>query len=68
MVVGIYKSRCYHMPFSINGFFTFYRRFCYRNDFTVFNDSDCKPGDLLDFGETVSGPAIAQPAESDGLA
>ena len=29
---------------------------------------DCKPGDLLDFGESVSGPAIAQPAESDGLA
>ncbi len=29
---------------------------------------DCKPGDLLDFGECASGPAIAQPAESDGLA
>ena len=29
---------------------------------------DCKPGDLLNFGETVAGTATAQVAESDGLA
>ena len=29
---------------------------------------DCKPGDLLDFGETNPGTPTAQPAESDGLA
>ncbi len=29
---------------------------------------DCKPGDLLDFGEAATGAASAQPAERDGLA
>jgi putative transcriptional regulator len=29
---------------------------------------DCKPGDLLDFGEMNAGAPTAQPAESDGLA
>ncbi len=29
---------------------------------------DCKPGDLLDFGETVAAPGAAQSAEGGGLA
>ncbi len=29
---------------------------------------DCKPGDLLDFGETVSAPTAARSAEGGGLA
>ncbi|MDP1555494.1 MAG: helix-turn-helix domain-containing protein [Hyphomonas sp.] len=29
---------------------------------------DCKPGDLLDFGETAAAPGAGQPATSDGLA
>ncbi len=43
------------MPFSINGFITFNRRFCYCNDFAVF---DTHIGYIVKHGFRVHDPAV----------